>query len=212
MSEAGATPTGAAGPDAAVRQLLDKEEIREVLRRYCRGVDRMDNKLIRSVYHDDAKEHHGGFRGETPDDFITYADERSGTFQSTSHFVTNHSVELAGDVAYSEAYVLVVHHGEGPDGPHEAIFGGRYVDRFERRDGEWKIADRVVVHDWARVDQVQAWERAPMFIQGLRSRDDVSYSRGLPGPGAAARAALKKTEAAGQGENVQHGEAIGANG
>jgi SnoaL-like domain len=188
--------TRATNPDAAVRLLLDKEEIRDALLRYCRGVDRMDNELILSAYHPDATEHHGGFRGETPEDFIAYADERSGTFQSTSHFVTNHTIELAGDVAYSEAYVLVVHHGDGPDGPHEAIFGGRYVDRFERRDGQWKIADRAVVHDWARVDQVRAWERAPMFVQGLRSREDVVYRHGLPGPGAANRAATREREAA----------------
>jgi hypothetical protein len=185
-------PTEGSASDAAVRELLDREAIREALLRYCRGVDRMDNELIRSLYHDDAKEHHGGFRGETPDDFITYADERSGTFAATSHFVTNHSIELAGDVAYSEAYVLVVHHGEDADGPLEAIFGGRYVDRFERRGGEWKIADRAVVHDWSRVDRIQLWERAPMFVQGLRSRDDAAYWRKSPGPGAVNRAALRE--------------------
>ena len=184
-------PTGSRAHDAAVRELLDKEEIREALLRYCRGVDRMDNELIRSFYHDDAQEHHGGYRGESPDDFITYADERSGTFAATSHFVTNHSIELVGEVAFSEAYVLVVHHGEDQDGPLEAVFGGRYVDRFERRDGQWKVTDRVVVHDWSRVDRIEPWERAPMFVQGLRSRDDVAYWRSPPGPGAVNRAALK---------------------
>ena len=34
-------------------------------------------------------------------------------------------------------------------------FGGRYVDRFERRDGEWRIAHRTVFRTWDKVEHVE---------------------------------------------------------
>jgi hypothetical protein len=164
--------------DLAVRDLLDKQAIREVLLRYCRGIDRVDGELIRSVYHDDAVEDHGAFAGKTPDEFVGYATERSHVFSATSHYVTNQLIELDGDVASSEAYFLVVHRGERDGEAYDVVAGGRYVDRFERRNGEWKIARRTVVHDWSRVDPVtEAWERAGFFVQGVRSRDDPAYAR-----------------------------------
>ena len=44
-----------------------RDEIRELLTRYCRGVDRMDAELIASAYHPDAIDEHGmtQFTGET---------------------------------------------------------------------------------------------------------------------------------------------------
>jgi hypothetical protein len=54
-------------------------------------------------------------------------------------------------------------------------FGGRYVDRFERRDGEWKIADRVVVHEWSTLEPLTAAFPGQRFVQGRRDGDDVSY-------------------------------------
>ena len=45
MSAAGTT----SGHEAALRELLDKQAIREVSMRYCRGVDRGDAELISSA-------------------------------------------------------------------------------------------------------------------------------------------------------------------
>src|SRR5262245_17777267 len=66
-SSIGTTPSGAPTSSAvdapAVRVLLDKQAIQEVLARYCRGVDRADLELLRSVYHPDAIDNHGTFNG-----------------------------------------------------------------------------------------------------------------------------------------------------
>ena len=54
--------------------------------------------------------------------------------------------------------------------------GLRYLDRFERRDSEWKIAHRVLGWDWNRIDvAVQTTDPGPEMIQGKRNRDDMVY-------------------------------------
>ena len=50
-----------------VDDLLAKEEIREVILRYARGIDRMDFDLVSACYHPDAYDDHGTFQGNVPD-------------------------------------------------------------------------------------------------------------------------------------------------
>lgn len=164
--------------DGAIRDLLDKHAIHEALLRYCRGVDRANADLIRSAYWDDVTENHGRYQGHRLDDFIDYVAERGTAFHSVAHHVSNHLIELAGDTAHSEAYVLAIHTGRRDGGLFQALFGGRYVDRFEKRHDSWRIADRVVVHDWSVQRDVEEWERGRFFVQGTQSVDDVVYHRG----------------------------------
>ena len=49
--------------DPRLAGLLDKQEIEEVVLRYCRGIDRRDFDLVRSCYHPDARDRHGSFDG-----------------------------------------------------------------------------------------------------------------------------------------------------
>ena len=49
----------------------------------------------------------------------------------------------------------------------------RYVDRFEKRDGEWRIADRMVVLDSERIDPVTSIS-APLSNPQF-GRPDPSY-------------------------------------
>ena len=59
------------------------------------------------------------------------------------------------------------------------FFSGRYVDRFERRDDVWRIANRVVVHDWSVSNRLDAGAfPLPMdaFVQGVRGRSDLIYA------------------------------------
>ena len=57
-------------------------------------------------------------------------------------------------------------------------FGGRYVDRFERRDGEWKIAHRTVVHEWDKVEHVELAFPPGRFTEGVRGPRRLSYAVG----------------------------------
>jgi hypothetical protein len=54
----------------------------------------------------------------------------------------------------------------------------RYLDRMEARNGEWKISDRLVVHDSVRRDVVvDTGESESAYFQGGFAPDDASYQR-----------------------------------
>src|SRR3546814_9565762 len=81
-----------------------KQKIREVVTRYCRGVDRMDRDLFLSAYHPDAIDDHG-FVVAGPEAFWAWVHHYHTTAQSThQHIITNHSCELDGNIAHAETY------------------------------------------------------------------------------------------------------------
>ncbi|MFT4066524.1 nuclear transport factor 2 family protein [Paraburkholderia sp.] len=139
-----------------LQRLLDKEEIRESLCRYARGVDRGDWDLVRSTYHADAYDEHGDYVGGI-DGFIEYLDRRFSDIDNSVHFLGNSLIEFSGpDVALVETYFVSRRLRPASEvdgsiaGPEDAIareLWGRYVDRFERRNAEWKVAHRTVVRE-----------------------------------------------------------------
>lgn len=164
------------GRQAALQRLLDEGEIRDVLVRYCRGVDRRDEALVRSCYHDGATDSHGMFVGAASA-FVPYALEHLETMICTQHVVANVVIEIEDDAAATEASCLAFH--RMPSGEHglaDHLVGLRFVDRFERRQGSWRIARRTVVYDWSRIDPVGRQWTMEGYMRGLRSQDDPSYA------------------------------------
>jgi hypothetical protein len=164
--------------DPEVQPLLDRQAIRDVVLRYCRGIDRLDLELVRACYHPDATDDHGTFRG-TRDEYVAWVAGVLQRFTSTMHLVGNQLVELAGDVARSETYGVAYHHGDPPDDRRRNFTTGfRYVDRFERRDGEWRIATRVAVREWTHTvtaDQQVIIPPERDGRRGQRDRTDAVY-------------------------------------
>jgi predicted NAD-dependent protein-ADP-ribosyltransferase YbiA (DUF1768 family) len=165
-----------------LRELIDRQEIWQVLQRYGRGLDRIDSELTRSCYFDDVIEDHGFFVGKV-DEFIDWANQTSRQFTVHHHSLMNHVCDLQGDDAHCETYFLFIGAAEKP--PH-LMSMGRYVDHFQRRDGEWRIANRVTViernfslfdsHLDPSVDSPYSDEAARL---ASRDRNDVSYQRPL---------------------------------
>ena len=157
-------------------------EIRQALARYCRGVDRADAALIRSAFHPDATDVHGQFSGTGWELAERLASAERGQPGAGAHHVTNVYLEFDDpDHARCESYVLAFHphRDDGKDGSL-AIFAGRYIDRFERRNGDWKISDRRVVNDWSREHVAgDEWARlsstAGPYPVGTRSDDEPAY-------------------------------------
>jgi hypothetical protein len=138
-----------------LQQLLDRQAIADVVLRYCRGIDRRDLELVRDCYHPDATDEHGPFTG-TRDEYVDWVAGVLTRFTGTMHVVANQLIELddAGDggEARSETYGVAYHWGDPPDDPRRNFTTGfRYVDRFARREGEWRIAQRVAVREWTHV-------------------------------------------------------------
>jgi len=159
-----------------LQEMLDRQEIWQVLQRYGRGLDRLDFELVRSCYFDDAIDHHGPFVGP-PDQFIEWANETTRSFLNTHHHVVNHHCELDGDDAYAETYYLFI--GAAERAPH-LLSMGRYVDHFQRRDGEWRIANRVaVIENNFDLSDSATYLLFEMPETASRDRRDVSYQRPL---------------------------------
>lgn len=131
---------------ADVQALLDREAIRDCLNRYCRGIDRADEEALRSAYWPDGRDCHGAYRGSATG-FIEQALPRLKAGGRRVHQITNVSVELHGDVAAVESSFIALQSGAAAP-TLETFLCGRYVDRFEKRNGQWRVADRTVVYDW----------------------------------------------------------------
>ena len=159
----------------ALRRLLDRQAIIDCIDRYARGVDRGDEELLRSAYHPDAVEDHGAYIGEV-DGLVAYLGAVHRPFPAYQRYVTNFTLEIDGDEAHGESYYFCVLRRD--DAHKVFLSGGRYVDRLERRDGEWRIANRVVVLEWhGAADGGAPDPDGP--LPGRRDRDDVSYQRPL---------------------------------
>lgn len=167
--------------DARTHRLWAEAEIRRVLLRYARGVDRLDLDLVRSCYHPDATDSHGSFEG-TADEFVTWVERVLRRYDATMHYLGAPLVEFADTsdalpaTAAVETYGMAFHRAAGGPPERNLVTGFRFVDRFECRDDEWRIARRVAVTEWSRVDREEDWWPVPEgMLQGRRDRRDPVY-------------------------------------
>jgi ketosteroid isomerase-like protein len=167
--------------DAALQQLLDKQDIAEVLYRRARAGDRSDAELAHGCYHPGATERHGEFDGLAAEfiDIVSFTRPKPGSpIRGMMHMITNILCEFSdADHAFVESYhVAWCQMTDGTD----AEIGGRYLDRFERQDGRWAIVHRDVIFDWSRMEPETAkfWERHPAkpFLFGKRGVEDPLYT------------------------------------
>jgi hypothetical protein len=166
--------------DPELRRLLDTAAIRELLLRYGRGCDRMDRDLLTSLFHPDAVDHHGTFDGPALE-FVDYALTTAlPRYLATEHYLSNCTVEVEGDTARAETYLVATHVKDADGGQLRVDTShGRLIDYLERRGGRWGIVERTFLHDWDQSELVTpnpTW--AGTFASGSRSRTDPSYRRG----------------------------------
>ena len=153
--------------------MLDKQAITEVIYRYARSMDRLDRDLGYSVFWPEATaDYHEQMYQGTGHGFVDMVMEAHLNFVSHSHQFSNISITVDGDTATSETYGDVTlrridEHGA----PVDSRNLGRYVDRWEKRDGEWRIIERTYLHDF---DQSGA-SAGDFVTTGRRDRQDASY-------------------------------------
>jgi hypothetical protein len=157
-----------------VRYLRDREDILDCMSRYTRGADRLDRDLLLSAYHEDATDDRGAFTGgrEARIDWLLKFLKSVG---HTSHHISNFTIEIDGDVAHAESYVLTTLVPQ--EGTTVTLGGARYIDRFERRNGAWRIAHRESVMDFSIT--APAGAVPPGALRGVRGPEDRSYARPL---------------------------------
>lgn len=170
-------------PLAELRALLDKQAIAEVILSYSRAVDRGDEALLRACYHDDAVEDHGGsFLGPASAYIEAILPTLHGDRLMT-HTVTNILIELEGpSSALSECYYLSFARYPQAEPPFETLTLARAIDRFERRDGTWRIARRDLRWEWNREQPItETWARGGIgdparLLHGGKAPNDALYA------------------------------------
>ena len=161
-----------------IATLLAKDAITQVIHRVARGTDRLDHGLIVSGYWPDGFDDHNSFRGG-PVEFADWVLTVLPHFAITHHFLGQCRIEIDGDVAHTETYCNA-HHVSHPDDSGaitDMAMGLRYVDRFERRAGEWRIAKRICAFDWAYTTGGPVWPFPDDFTVGHRDPTDITYTK-----------------------------------
>lgn len=188
-----------------IERLIAQQEIRDVIYRYARGVDRIDTEVLLSAFWED-----GGYREHYSDEPMhKIADGLvngllATTFSSTQHLIGNILINFAGqDTAHAETYLLAFHltHpnlgeerleglmgprrfaelGRDADKPYEIVVGGRYLDIFTCRSDEWRIKERRLIYDFTTIHAVSGLTRGEglsEYVSTWSARDssDPSYT------------------------------------
>lgn len=164
--------------EARVRVLEDKEDITQLLKRYCRALDRLDGELLKSVFFEDARLDYGPglFRG-APEEFVPFALEFQGAMEHTRHLIDNALIELDSDRAFCESYVTALHEYQRGGQALDLRVDGRFIDCLERRNGEWRIVERTELIDMAheRTATPGWFDQSPELNRGRHGSDDLLY-------------------------------------
>lgn len=187
---------------AAVREMLDRQQITRAIYDYARGMDRADWALFKSVFWPDGVFDGGPAEGkvwETADDL--FAAVVAHQFATSQHLFANVLIDIQGPRAYSESYAIVYHQTyptresneimvgvrrlqqiQGrADISYDYVMGLRYVDVWEKRGGAWKILRRRLVLDWTQVQPLSHPSGGGIMDHlrwaGCRGTQDPSYHR-----------------------------------
>ena len=147
--------------DNELEALLDRERIRDRLARLARGEDRRDAALISAAFWPEARLDFGVFEGGF-DAYLAWVVPGADAIANTHHVLGQSVIDLDGDAARAETQVISYHRVDMGAGDRDTCIGGRYLDRFEKRAGEWRIAGRTMLYDW-----FQDWGAAADWTQGV---------------------------------------------
>lgn len=170
--------------EQTLQTLIHRAEIQDAMARYARGVDRGDWELVRSAYHPDAYDDHGDYKGDI-DGLIEWLEGRFANAENGMHFLGNCLIEFAGaglalvETSWISQRLRPPAAGEDADADRGDAMcrqsWGRYVDRFERRSGEWRIAHRTVVLDSVFALLARNAIRTGPAVWSKRDRTDYLY-------------------------------------
>ncbi len=158
-------------------QLADRIAIGDVLNLHSRGLDRADADQLADCYWEDATVDYGIFRGAAQEFVPLVIGALQQNYRLTRHALQNTLYRFDGDQCHTET--LVSAHHLYPDGDRDLHYLGRYLDRFTRRDGRWRLQHRQVISDWVRDIPFQNLSESPQFADITRSgrgADDPAHA------------------------------------
>ena len=132
---------------AELKALLERHKIRNCIARLARGEDRRDAELISASYWPDSRSDYGVFEGSF-DEYLAWVVPGSPAIPVTQHVLGQTFIDLETDVGLAETHVTSYHRIVMGAQERDTVIGGRYLDRMEKRGGEWRIAHRLMLYDW----------------------------------------------------------------
>ena len=184
------------GRDGVFIRLVAEASIRDVLGRYCRAIDRVDEALLRSCYHHDATDEHGSFRG-TVDEYVVWVTRLVRKYDGTTHMLAQSVFDWpeadafkpdvlmpdvpkpavrGPDAVRVETYGTAVHWHSSGEASLNLTTGFRFIDHFEYRQEAWRIGRRVAIAEWSRqTERNMSWSIPPEQRRATRDRADPAY-------------------------------------
>jgi hypothetical protein len=169
--------------EAVLQELLDKQAIQELIARYSRTLDWVDDAGQAGCYWPDAAIDYGFFKG-TAADFVPVVMAVERSTGRRWHLLSSLAVKLtSATTAEGECYGIALgFRREDEAEPYRGnMYGGRYLDQYEKRDGEWRISSRRYIMDWtmAMPDQPDASPNAefPLPMLDLRESGHPDYRK-----------------------------------
>ena len=182
--------------------VIDRQEIEQLLRLYCRAIDRLDVELLRSIYHPDGVDAHGQFEGNAHEFAGFIIDYLRKNTSYCFHTITQSIIDVEGDVAAAEStyigyeripggweslsgffgkrYAAAAREAGTLEREHQHTCGGRYIDRLEKRRGEWKVLRRRITNEWNECQVTShIWDDGNLAnynLPGTRDRGDPVYA------------------------------------
>src|SRR5262245_30491696 len=125
--------------ETQVRLLMDEREIRRVLADYCKAIDRADADRMSACFHPDAQIDVGSFQA-TGSEIGTVICQKSAQGKVLTMYtsLTTDTVDIQGDEAWAVSYHVSIRKNDVSGDVVVRWLGERCLDRFERRDGEWR--------------------------------------------------------------------------
>jgi hypothetical protein len=164
---------------AAVEYMKDRQDILDCIIRNSSGNDRFDVERVNSSYHSDAL-HELGCDTIPGAEYGEHANHAHGAMcDQNMHHITMHSCHIEGQVAHAESYVIALFLDKGAD--TSRILSGRYIDRLEKREGEWRIVVRRATVEVVLEGSAKMMEaiRQGGYIKGSRGKNDLAYAHPL---------------------------------
>lgn len=137
------------GKDRALQELIDKQAISDVIQRYARTLDWLDDEGQAGCYWPDAMLDYGFYKGRA-DAFLPIVMEVERGSDRRWHMLSPPLIRFhSGASASSECYGIFAGASLQDDGALAGnLYGGRYLDEWEKRAGEWRISARTYLLDW----------------------------------------------------------------
>lgn len=163
-----------------LEELLVKQDLADLCAAYSRAVDRLDEAAFVELFHPDAEIDSGVLRGDPR----TFARDFCGWVRNNArlvfHGMCQHWFIVEGERARGESYVVAIARLIEPDSAERDVLTvGRYLDRFERREGRWRFSERrfIVDHSIVRSSNEQAASEVSGEKEGhgCFGRDDPVY-------------------------------------